>query len=257
MFTEKDIFKKPIDTNIKVWRYMDFTKFVSLINDGSLFFARPDYFEDKFEGSLTNPTFEMLNKLFSDNNAISKRKGFGEFLESFRKIIGINCWHMNEAESAAMWNLYLKGTEGVAVQSTFSKLAESFHVTKEEVSLACVNYVDYETHKFDFAENSINFYELFTHKRTSFAHERELRAIVCNKPIPENIYEGPLVKEIHQKAHLNGGVRITVDLNCLVENIYISPYSASWFSSLVEDSIEKYGYSFPVLKSSLEKLPVF
>ena len=255
MFTEKDSFKKPTDTNIKVWRYMDFTKFISLLNDGNLFFARPDYFDDQFEGSLTKPTFEMFNKLFSDHSA--PRKNFGEFLESFRKIIGINCWHMNEAESEAMWKLYLKGTEGVAVQSTYSKLAGSFHATKEEVSLACVSYVDYETHKFTYARGSFNFYELFTHKRTSFAHERELRAIVCNNSNPGNIYEGPLAKEIHQKAHLDGGKKITVDLNCLVENIYISPYSASWFSLLVEDSIAKYGYDFHVLKSSLEKSPVF
>jgi len=31
----------------KIWRYMDFTKFVNLLDTESLFFCRADSFEDK------------------------------------------------------------------------------------------------------------------------------------------------------------------------------------------------------------------
>lgn len=36
----------------KLWRYMDLSKFLSLLEDSSLFFTRIDHFQDAFEGSL-------------------------------------------------------------------------------------------------------------------------------------------------------------------------------------------------------------
>ena len=40
MYIEHPIFIQPENENVKVWRYMDFTKFVSLIDAGRLFFSR-------------------------------------------------------------------------------------------------------------------------------------------------------------------------------------------------------------------------
>lgn len=37
----------------------------------------------------------------------------------------ISCWHMNEYESAAMWKLYAKSSDAIAIQTTFQKLCES------------------------------------------------------------------------------------------------------------------------------------
>ncbi len=37
--------------NSQIWRYMDFTKFVSLLSSKSLYFTRSDQFEDLFEGA--------------------------------------------------------------------------------------------------------------------------------------------------------------------------------------------------------------
>ena len=39
-----------------LWRYMDFTKFVSLLERKALFFCRPDRLGDLFEGSLSPVT---------------------------------------------------------------------------------------------------------------------------------------------------------------------------------------------------------
>jgi hypothetical protein len=45
------IFRQPDDENTKVWRYMDFTKLVSLVDSRRLFFSRADRLGDPFEGS--------------------------------------------------------------------------------------------------------------------------------------------------------------------------------------------------------------
>ena len=43
---------QPENPDIKVWRYMDFTKLVSLYSRQALYFSRLDHLGDTFEGSL-------------------------------------------------------------------------------------------------------------------------------------------------------------------------------------------------------------
>lgn len=43
------IIRKPDDENSKIWRYMDFPKFVSLLHK-NLFLVQSCYLNDKFEG---------------------------------------------------------------------------------------------------------------------------------------------------------------------------------------------------------------
>jgi len=236
---------------------MDFTKFFELLNSKELFFSRPDKFDDVFEGSLTLPTSKYLDTFLIGKS----RKQISEFIQSFRNIIGINCWHMNEVESAAMWQLYLKNSLGVAVQSTFDRLSGAFHKADQDVFLSIVNYVDYETYKFkiDHTEKNatFNFYDPFIHKRNSFSHENELRAIVLNNKKPEDKYTGPLVKDIHEKHEVDEGIKIKVDFDQLIENIYIAPNSPQWFKELVSQTIELFGLHFNIKASKLEEIPKF
>ena len=50
MYTEHPTFSPPPDDAV-LWRYMDFTKFVSFLDKSSLFFARADKLGDPFEGA--------------------------------------------------------------------------------------------------------------------------------------------------------------------------------------------------------------
>ena len=50
MYKEHPTFIQPENEGIKVWRYMDFTKFVLLIDSRRLYFTRADKFDDPFEG---------------------------------------------------------------------------------------------------------------------------------------------------------------------------------------------------------------
>ena len=43
-----------------IWRFMDFPKFMSLINDGTLFFTRVDRLEDEFEGTWSDATKRLI-----------------------------------------------------------------------------------------------------------------------------------------------------------------------------------------------------
>jgi hypothetical protein len=173
--------------------------------------------------------------------------GMGELNKLWPKYNAINCWHMNEHESAAMWKLYLKSNEGIAVQSTYKNLRDSI-VEDERVFLGIVKYIDYENDGIDAG----NLLTPFVHKRKSFEHEREVRALVLRAPIKEDRSGLDLALE-----PIARGLKIKVDIERLVERIHVAPNAPDWFSDLVRALIHKYGYKFEVVQSKLDQKPLF
>ncbi len=83
---------------------------------------------------------------------------------------------MNEDESAAMWDLYLGNGPEVAVESSFAALRDELDRATGDtaVAIGSVDYLDYQN-------DSWGPYRPFNavfHKRRSFDHERELRAVI-------------------------------------------------------------------------------
>ena len=64
MYRKHSAFMEPADEDIKVWRYIDFTKLISLIDTSCLFFARVDKFQDPFEGSWPKINIDNRENLF-------------------------------------------------------------------------------------------------------------------------------------------------------------------------------------------------
>lgn len=246
MYIEHRIFEAPSNQNQKIWRYMDFTKFIDLLNSSSLFFCRSDSFEDSFEGSLSKPTVEARNvaleKIVNKNNRFDNRF-WQKRGEDEKKNIAINCWHMNDYESAAMWKLYLKSNEGIAIQSTYSKLLSSLNDNEFSIFVGKVNYIDYNKDFFPFG----NGFAGYVHKRKSFEHEKELRCLLWK------------TLDTHKdKLDLDsGGAKIKINLNELIENIYISPNSPLWLTNLVKEVINRYDYNFEVINSGLDDKPLY
>jgi hypothetical protein len=137
MFADNAHFKKPDNENEIIWRYMDLPKFVSLVDRKALFFIRLDRLQkmDRFEGALTKPTVEQMNsteshKIIQSTQTKEQQEAgnrrFIEFRNLYRKTCVVNCWHMNENESDAMWGLYATRQAGIAIKSTFKRLRDSF-----------------------------------------------------------------------------------------------------------------------------------
>lgn len=245
MILEHSSFLKPTNQNQKIWRYIDFTKFIDLLNSESIYFTRNDKFEDAFEGSISLKTAEFRKSRTSiEINGVKmcNDESFSESSKKSREYFGVNCWHMNDYESAAMWKLYLKSNEGIAIQSSYKRLNKVLKKSRNQFFIGTVNYIDYEKDDVKF-ENS---FLPFVHKRKSFSHENELRAII---PIqaPKNV-----------KIDLqNGGCKIKVDLNELIENVFVSPDSPKWFLELVTDTSRKFGFNFNIINSNLNNRPIY
>ena len=57
MYIDDPLFRKPKDLNSHIWRYMSFTKFVSILSRNELFFPQADKLEDTFEGIFFETEF--------------------------------------------------------------------------------------------------------------------------------------------------------------------------------------------------------
>ena len=246
MYKEHPVFEKPENENALIWRYMDFTKFISLLDKSSLFFARSDKLDDPFEGSYSKANVRLRPEVYKDIPQDMLKK-ISSYFEVIRRFTLINCWHLGEYESAAMWRLYLKSNEGIAVRSTFNLLKDCFQSEEQDVYIGKVKYIDYET---EWMPEGNTFYP-FVHKRKSFEHERELRAIIQKIGIKED-------KTLDTSTPLfRQGAYIPVNLSRLIDKIYIAPTSPEWLGDLIRSVIEKYGLDKQVVQSSLDEAPVY
>jgi len=53
------------------------------------------------------------------------------------------------------------------------------------------------------------------------------------------------------------GYDVTIDLDLLIENVYLPPMSSKWQKKVVESLLSKYGLKKKVRQSDLNKKPVF
>lgn len=244
------VFDAPTDTDVKIWRYLDFTKFVSLLDTNSLYFSRADKLGDPYEGST--PIFNKLNwktvykGILSQEVLDASTTEDRKFSLWMREWTLINCWHMNEIESAAMWKLYAQTNEAVAIQSTYSLLRASL---PENSYIGIVKYIDYN--KEWMPENNALY--PFIHKRQSFIHERELRAVICDPPL-KILDDG---QSADRKPNPESGRLVPIDLDTLIQNIYVAPTCSEWFRQLVGNVVDKYGLSVSIAHSAIDQPPTY
>lgn len=251
----------------KIWRYMDFTKFVSLLEKQKLFFVNLSKLEDKYEGripekrlaALISSTRNLANHKHitpwgkkSFNAAADYFEGTHGLINDMRDILYVCSWHVNEFESHAMWKLYLNSNEGIAIQTTYEKLLESFS-GNEVITFGYIKYIDYESSEpLSYGSPEPHPFLRFSFtKRPYFEYERELR--VAYFPLNQDKNKLTLndVKKFLNNNSTDMGLYIQTDINKLIDNVYVSPCAPIWFSDLVQSVIKKYDFKFNVIKSSL------
>ena len=231
MYQDHQLCWPPPDDAV-LWRYMDFTKFVSLLETSALFFCRPDQLGDPFEGSISSATQPIV---LGEPQAGSPIKQGTLDVRWFTRLARVNCWHMGEFESEAMWRLYTRERDGVAIKTVFARFKEAL-VGEESVNVSRVLYQDYRTESFPLGNPLIP----LLHKRISFQHEQEVRALYFAIPAED----------------ATGGY-FEVDLLGLVEEIVVAPFAEDWFVDLVRSLAERHGIGERVRPSTLSDAPTF
>ena len=233
-------FPQPTNTEIKLWRYMDLSKFVWLIADKKLHFARLDQLQDGFEGSTTRKTLDGMRTFLE---GIGEPKGWENLRNIYRESrekMYVNCWYIGDAESEAMWKLYCPSGNGVAIKTTYRKLTQAI-AKDEDIYIGCVTYADYDT--LHFADSNL-FYPVM-HKRIAFSHENEAR----------------MVRRLDMTDEQEQLVSLTLDWNPqkYVESVFVDPYASEYHFQAVSAALKALApdWEVDVKWSQMKCTPVF
>ena len=274
MHTRLTGFSSPKDQNT-LWRYMNFEKFVNLLATQSLYFARADTFEDKFEGFLP-PLIQQEYERITDRLGKEKRQAVMELWDNWRKWVMCCCWHRGDQETIGMWEKYSMHKGGIAIKTTMKRLRDSF--AREEdvpVYIANVRYINHYEFKVPKSIRDMNtIYLPFFYKGKAFKYENEVRAIIdTSQYIKEDFFRvkkdpdiNPKVIDLQQLLdHLEimgpkidedkKGQNLKVDLKTLIGEVIISPYADDWITETVRLVVSRYGFHFPVASSKLLEPP--
>ena len=250
--TEDTNFIAPDNKDEKLWRYMDFAKFVSMISTGSLWFSRPDKFDDPFEGSRPNYYVNERNTVVVEqyraqypDMPVEELKQiveatFNRDLSIRNQYFYINCWHMNDCESEAMWRLYGERNGAIAIQSTYRRL---FNCLPPECKVGKVFYRANDPNEATDEQTK----NIFLLKRKAFDHEREVRAITHGE---EQRSDNNIVL-----PNTKAGLAVQVNLSELIEAIVIAPTADRWYIDAVQSVAKKYDLKIEPEKSVLTAIP--
>ena len=153
--------------------------------------------------------------------------------------LAISCWYSAKHESAAMWQLYSRNTDAIAIKTSVRRLQAAL---PSHAKCGLVKYVDYTKTWIPEADPTLRFF----HKRVSFQHEHELRAAIdLDNP------ELPLLGHVAEN-----GFKLSISTDQLVEEVYIGPRSSDWFVELVTGVCKRYSLRAVPQRSSLYDGPV-
>lgn len=233
-------------------RYYRLERFLDLLSTSSLYFSRLSQFNDRWDGTLPRITVALPKDGFTN-----RPRNPGDKLTDFEMLIRENnrinkyctyasCWYLHKYESDAMWQLYAK--DGVAVNSTFARLRDSFQVASADVFIGKMIYFDFDTTQPPTYGNTL---AAAFFKRIEYEHERELRAVIINAPAEWT--HGDLTDELIVKQPL--GLEVPVELDTLIESVTLSPRCPERLQNQITQALQSVGLRKPVRRSRLDDVP--
>ncbi|MCD4686652.1 MAG: hypothetical protein K8S97_12020 [Anaerolineae bacterium] len=216
---------------------MEFAKFAAMLEYSGLFFSRINQLGDPYEGALTAPMARMFAAQEPDRTVA--REGALQY-------VGVSCWHMNYHESAGMWKLYSDCDNAIAIRSTYAQLRACLDVP---IMIGVVKYIDYARERMP---NEGHVLDRIMHKRKSYEHERELRAVHWSVPPTEGaaLFASPPPEPPEH------GVWETLDMNQLIDRIYTAPTADHWLKDLVQRLCQRYGVVKEIERSKILDRPM-
>ena len=247
-----------------LWKYLDFFKFLYLIQKNKIYFSRLDQFDDPFDGLNERiifdkyvidqtPSYEKLNPAFTHEQKLQIVFGAEQNLRYIKEIASItqitqfaSCWFLSKRESRAMWDIYCD-TNSVSIRFPAINFIDLIKVEAQKLInsnfdhmlIGNVTYQELYPPKDpndpDYNERNRNLFPVTT-KDSSYSHEKEFRFVVNRiKPDFEIIgFELDIPK-----------------LSTLDFHIIAHPKMEEWKFKLLHTLLENYGLHTRLTKSSI------
>jgi hypothetical protein len=247
---------RPDCRGVTVRRYLDTSKFVSLLQSG-IWLNRLDNFSDDFEGTVsdklqrirydlweygefegTTPPFDSRNMDAAKDKLIQK--------QSF-----VSCWRYGGIESAVFWEAYIDNGDGVAVETTLNKLQSALNNVDRDVLIGKMNYRRYKGSDETFGKNPVK--RVF-HKRFAFDDEKELR-LLSRKKINDISIKQKRNKKFDVEFDADIGFNLDINPNDLISRVILPPGVNNREISRVVNIIEYHDIDAEVWRSILDVDP--
>ncbi len=220
--------------NTILWKYMSLEKFIDLLISNELYFTNASKLTDKYEGMIPLKSYdsyrkELIQQNLSEEEIQERISVLTYSAQTFRDLTLVSCWTMNRFESYALWKIYLSGSKGgVAIRTTASKIKEAIknggETYDEDIFFGIIEYSD-------FLEDPNSRFQWITRKTRFYDYEKEARLFIFHYPKSEGGGNPPY--------KISNGRRFKVDLNLLLDKIYLSPFTAEWFAKSFNEAIER------------------
>jgi hypothetical protein len=251
--------------NEKLWRYISFIKFFDLIDTAQIHLTRLDHLtNDPWEGlpppknyspdlqvSVSTVKLSIGNKIETSTvkSEMSLKDFHGEKFEAelkrqkesdvkAKQTVFVNCWHRSPYETDAFWNFY-SNANCIAISTTPDSIKKSINDSRI-LYLANIRYYDPETESIPDG----NVLYAPTHKRQHFSHEKETRILYKDFENYKRTGRNPPLTN-----------RLNVDLNILLQEVWLPPTADDLLKSSVTSLLKKKGIEAQIKSSSILSKP--
>jgi len=235
---------------------MSLEKFLDLILNRSIYFANARKMEDRFEmeipiKSLDERKADYLERGQTLNKIHSAMEKEVSVAKRFKENTYVNCWSLHNAESYALWKIYLGGSiNGVAIKSTVSKLVHCLETIDKKAELISeINSAPFEmniplleidglkigevAYKNHIERSSFTKTNLAITKKEYYEYEKEIRVFGTSN----NQYEFDDPDKYNLAIY--NGFHLSINIDEMIDSIVISPYSPPWFKENLRVLIKK------------------
>ena len=234
MIVEKPNLEVP-HGNSTVWKYLNLEKFLDIVINKELYFSNALLMSDKKDGIIPLSTQKLriqylVKKGMEPKAAQESVQNDLEFHNKLKSKTFLSCWSINQEESYALWKIYPGVTKsGVAIKTTVSKLKKAVNnVSKKEQRDINIAKVKYSNH-LDLGD--FQFTDALTTKSIFYSYEQELRLFI-------SLFDGTIHKSDYMNRLVNG-IRVKVDIDQLISEIYVSPFADTWFIDVFQETINR------------------
>lgn len=258
-----ETFNLPHESDQTVWRYTSVTKLLNSIITGKdmfLVFIKADKFEDKFEGTISEPAKKKFKSLIRKKDTVIKSNSIkanypkpvqGEMKEQginttpalrfcspekveelLKESCFINCWTMKQQEDMTMWNAYTSADSGVVIKSDLSSIQNSSKNTDKNLCIGKIKYIDFENEDMEKRLLSPLFY-----KREEFRTESEVRIIASNMNINQ-VSSMPL--DNYSRTMKDPKLEVEFNTETLIDEIRTHPRSDEYIKTVLSESLKDY-----------------
>jgi hypothetical protein len=246
----------------KLWRYLTFEKFVSLLELSAVWFSRLGALQDEFEGTLPEKARDRMlerDRKFEEMIPDPRLKELMRTMTdtdvaSGRAMMAVNCWYLDENDHELMWEQYDPEGKGLAVTSTVQRLSSSFELPQDYRQLTWigrVDYVDFETYDIE-VNKATDVVTRALLKQRKFIFEKEIRIITLNSLHPGCFNpDGSVVSDFQLTGPgLFDPERKGFYLQCLLPNliqsITLNPKRPSHSKNLIARLLNRYQLYLPI-----------